>query len=54
MCVVPFVVSEDSNHIALFYMVDAVGNVETQKSITFTIQKEASLLFITIKNGVGV
>jgi hypothetical protein len=50
----PFVVSANGKHTVLFYSTDNVGNIETEQSCTFTIQKESSQLTITIKGGVGV
>ena len=50
----PFVVSTNGDHTVLFYSVDNVGNIETEKNSTFTIQKETSSLTITIKGGLGV
>jgi hypothetical protein len=48
------VVSIDGRHTVRFYSVDNAGNVETEKSVNFTIQKDALPISITIKGGVGV
>ena len=39
----PFVVSDDGEHTVYFYSVDNVGNVEEEKSCTFTIERESDL-----------
>jgi len=50
----PFVVSMNGNHSVRFYSVDIVGNIETEKNCTFTIQQEFPPVNITIKGGLGV
>jgi hypothetical protein len=47
----PFVVSGNGEHIVAFYSVDVAGNIETEKSVTFTIQYTVE---VTIKGGMGV
>ncbi|DAC72882.1 MAG TPA: hypothetical protein DSN98_03150 [Thermoplasmata archaeon] len=47
----PFIVSTTGDHTVFFYSVDFAGNVETEKSQTFTI---ATPITITIKGGMGV
>ncbi|DAC73378.1 MAG TPA: hypothetical protein DSN98_00400 [Thermoplasmata archaeon] len=47
----PFVVSGNGEHIVAFYSADIAGNIETEKSATFTIQYPIE---ITIKGGMGV
>jgi hypothetical protein len=51
---VPFVVSADGAHTVLFYSVDIAGNVEDEKSASFTIQHPTPPITITIKGGFGV
>ncbi len=46
-----FVVSGNGDHTIAFYSVDNAGNVETEKSVTFTIRYPIE---ITIKGGFGV
>jgi len=36
----PFIVSSNGNHTVSFYSADNVGNTETEKTCSFTIQKE--------------
>jgi hypothetical protein len=48
----PFTVSESGDHTVLFYSVDIAGNVEDEKSASFTIAAPA--ITITIKGGLGV
>lgn len=50
----PFVVSTNGNHTVCFYSADIVGNIETEKNSTFTIQQEFPAVNITIKGGLGV
>ncbi|PNX53024.1 MAG: hypothetical protein BV458_06685, partial [Thermoplasmata archaeon M9B2D] len=50
----PFVVTEDGEHTVYFYSVDNAGNIEDEKSETFTIQHPAPSISITIKGGFGV
>jgi len=50
----PFVVTGNGEHIVAFYSVDKAGNVEEEKSETFTIQYPAPPIIITIKGGFGV
>jgi hypothetical protein len=47
----PFIVSEFGDHIVYFYSVDNVGNVETEKNQTFSVE---SPLIMTITGGFGV
>ena len=47
----PFIVSGNGEHIVAFYSVDFAGNVETEKSVTFTIEYP---LEVTVKGGMGV
>jgi hypothetical protein len=47
----PFIVSGKGNHTVAFYSVDMMGNIEGEKSVSFTIQYP---LEITIKGGFGV
>lgn len=47
----PFTVSGNGEHTVAFYSVDLAGNVETEKSVVFTIEY---LLEVTIKGGMGV
>jgi hypothetical protein len=47
----PFMVTGNGNHTVAFYSVDKAGNVETEKSVTFTIQYAIT---ITVKGGLGV
>jgi carboxypeptidase T len=49
-----FVVSTNGNHTLRYYSVDRAGNMETEKSVAFTIQKAAPSLNITIRGGIGV
>ncbi|PNX52297.1 MAG: hypothetical protein BV458_10320 [Thermoplasmata archaeon M9B2D] len=49
-----FVVTEDGEHTVYFYSVDNAGNIEDEKSETFTIQHQAPSISITIKGGFGV
>jgi hypothetical protein len=49
----PFVVSGNGDHIVAFYSVDNAGNIETEKSVSFTIQYPV-VITITIKGGLGV
>jgi hypothetical protein len=48
---VPFVVSGNGQHTVAYYSADIAGNIETEKSATFTIQYPIE---ITIKGGLGV
>lgn len=50
----PFIVSTNGNHTVRFYSADIVGNIETEKNSTFTIQQEFPAVNITIKGGLGV
>jgi hypothetical protein len=50
----PFVVSAEGDHTLHFYSVDTIGNIETQNTVEFTIEKETSSITITIKGGIGV
>jgi hypothetical protein len=50
----PFIVSTNGNHTVSFYSVDIVGNTETQKSRSFTIQQEEPPVTIAIKGGLGI
>ncbi len=50
----PFVVTSNGNHTVTFYSVDTVGNTETEKTASFTIQKEIPSVTITLKGGLGV
>jgi hypothetical protein len=47
----PFIVTGNGNHTVSFYSVDNVGNIETEKSVSFTIQYA---LEVTIKGGIGI
>jgi hypothetical protein len=47
----PFIVSGNGEHTVAFYSVDLAGNIETEKSVTFTIEYA---LEVTIKGGMGV
>lgn len=47
----PFMVTGNGNHTVAFFSVDNAGNIETEKSVSFTIQYA---LAITVKGGVGV
>ena len=47
----PFVVSGNGEHTVAFYSVDIAGNIETEKSVVFTIEYA---LEVTIKGGMGV
>ncbi len=49
----PFVVSSNGNHTVTFYSADTVGNIETEKTCSFTVQKEIPTVTITIKGGLG-
>ena len=49
----PFVVSEDGEHTVYFYSVDFAGNIEEEKSCTFTIEHPYHIE-IEIKGGLGV
>jgi hypothetical protein len=48
----PVVVTEVGDHVVYFYSVDFAGNVETEKSASFTV--EPPPIAITIKGGLGV
>jgi len=50
----PVIVAEDGDHILYYYSVDNVGNVETTKNTTFTIQYPVPPINITVKGGLGV
>ena len=50
----PFIVSTNGNHTVFFYSVDTVGNTESEKNCSFTIQKEVPSVTITIKGGLGI
>ena len=50
----PFVVSGNGEHTVAFYSVDNAGNVETEKSVTFTIQYPIQITIEAIKGGFGV
>ncbi len=50
----PFVVSSNGNHTVSFFSADTAGNIETEKTCSFTIQKEVPSVTITIKGGLGV
>lgn len=54
MYTAPFVVSTNGNHTVSFYSADTAGNTETEKTCSFTIQKELPSVTITIKGGLGV
>ncbi len=54
MYTAPFVVSTNGNHTVSFYSVDTVGNTESEKTRSFTVQKEVPSVTITIKGGLGV
>ncbi len=47
----PFVVSGSGEHTVAFYSVDIAGNIETEKSVVFTIEYA---LEVTIKGGIGI
>ncbi len=49
----PFVVTGNGDHVVAFYSVDNAGNIETQKTVEFTIQYPVTIA-ITIKGGFGV
>ena len=48
----PVEVTEVGDHVVYFYSVDLAGNIETEKSASFTV--EAPPITITIKGGLGV
>ena len=48
---VPFIVNGNGAHTVHFYSTDIAGNIETEKTSTFTIQYP---IIITIKGGFGV
>ena len=48
-----FTVSEDGNHIIVFYSVDNLGNTEQEKHSSFIIQHHP-LITITVKSGRGI
>ncbi len=50
----PVVVSKNGNHTVRFYSVDIIGNTETEKTCSFTIQKEVPTVTIAIKGGFGI
>jgi hypothetical protein len=50
----PFVVSDNGEHTIFFYSVDKMGNIESEKNTTFTIQHSAPSITITVKGGIGV
>jgi murein tripeptide amidase MpaA len=50
----PFIVSSNGNHTVAFYSADIVGNIEMEKTCSFTIEKEVPNATITIKGGLGV
>lgn len=50
----PFVVGEDGLHTVRFYSIDMAGNVETEQTVSFTIQKDGSSLLIVVSGGLGV
>ena len=50
----PFDVLTNGNHTVRFYSADTVGNVEQEKSRSFTIQREIPNVTITITGGFGV
>jgi hypothetical protein len=51
----PLIVSDEGEHTVYFYSMDTMGNQETEKSSTFTIQREQPpALEITIAGGIGV
>jgi type II secretory pathway pseudopilin PulG len=47
----PFVVNGNGEHTVTFYSTDLAGNIETEKSVTFTIEYP---LEVTVKGGMGV
>jgi hypothetical protein len=47
----PFMVTGNGNHTVAFYSVDRAGNIETEKSVSFTIRYA---LEVTVKGGMGV
>ncbi|MCU0849867.1 MAG: choice-of-anchor J domain-containing protein [Candidatus Thermoplasmatota archaeon] len=47
----PFVVNGNGEHTVAFYSTDLAGNIETEKSATFTIEYP---LEVTVKGGMGV
>lgn len=47
----PFIVAGNGEHTVAFYSADLAGNIEGEKSVTFTIEYP---LEITVKGGVGV
>ncbi len=47
----PFVVSGNGEHTVAFYSADIAGNIETEKSVVFTIEYP---LEVTVKGGMGV
>jgi hypothetical protein len=49
----PFVVSGNGNHVVAFYSVDVAGNVEDEKSVSFTIEYPI-VIDLSIKGGLGV
>jgi hypothetical protein len=49
----PIVVTGNGEHTVYYYSVDVAGNIEEEKSTTFTIQYPA-VIEITIKGGIGV
>lgn len=49
----PFMVTGNGDHTVAFYSVDKAGNVEDEKSVTFTIEYPTEIS-ITIKGGLGV
>ena len=50
----PFIVSTNGNHTVSYYSADTIGNIETEKTCSFTISKEVPTVTITIKGGLGV
>ncbi|HIH29013.1 MAG TPA: hypothetical protein HA260_04325, partial [Thermoplasmata archaeon] len=49
----PFVVAADGTHTVLFYSVDNAGNIENEKTSSFTIEHPIAVT-ITISGGLGV
>ena len=50
----PFMVTANGEHTVFFYSVDNAGNIETEKSVSFTIIKPAPPISIMIQGGLGV
>ena len=50
----PIIVSTNGNHTVSYYSADTIGNIETEKTCSFTISKQVPTVTITIKGGLGI